>query len=59
MTEKSEIRMPERIDDTPENIVRRVMAFHAPEGKYPYSEDGKWPDEDGGWQHEIAHEEAE
>ena len=46
-----ELRMPERIDADPEEIMRKVMGFHAPEGKYPYSEDGCWP-------HEIEYDEA-
>ncbi len=44
------LKMPDPIDDSPENVMKRVMGFHAPEGKYPFSKDGRWP-------HEIEYEE--
>ena len=44
------LTLPEPIDASPEEIMRKVMGFHAPGGKYPYSEDGRWP-------HEIEYEE--
>ena len=43
--ELPELEMPQRVDADPEEIMRKVMGFHAPGGKYPYSEDGRWPHE--------------
>ena len=55
MTERKKqppLEMPQRIAADPENIMRKVVRFHAPEGRYPHSEDGRWP-------HEVEYDKAE